>query len=196
MIHTILLGHKIRAKTQFVAMEKYVQSIIDEHPKKHVVFIDHKKKVMPQKYREGQVEYFGKKGMCVLGAMLISHAERDSKWGFEYTFYDMIIKGYLDQDVLQVAAVLTKVLLPQLKKDKPLLEELIIISDNASCLASQDHIVPIHHWNRNKNNGFKVISWLFPEAQTDKNRLDTHFSFSSLQIRKYLEDGNDVSHED
>jgi hypothetical protein len=33
---------------------------------------------------------------------------------------------------------------------------------------------------------------MFSEAQTGKNMLDTHFSYVSMLLRKYVDSGNDI----
>lgn len=67
------------------------------HFKRLVVVLDHEKKVLPQKYKEGSIEFFQKKGMCIFEAVVILYEERNNMPSFMYTFYDMIVEGYLDQ---------------------------------------------------------------------------------------------------
>eukprot|EP00957_Ditylum_brightwellii_P007135 542022-Ditylum_brightwellii.AAC.1 len=69
---------------------------------KVLMVIDHKQKVLQIKYREGQVEYYGEKGLSVLGAMIVTWKTN----GFKYTFIDCVFKGYTGQDNIQVAAAL------------------------------------------------------------------------------------------
>ena len=54
------------------------------------------------KYREGQVEYYGKKGMSLLGAMEVqwvthTNAAGETVGGFQYKFTNYIFKGYAGQ---------------------------------------------------------------------------------------------------
>ena len=80
---------------------------------------------------------------------------------------------------MQVLAVLNAVL-KQVKIDFSELEETMIGSDNASCIASHDSIPFMHHLNQNLNN-VNVRNWACTKARTGKNRLDSHFSFASLK---------------
>ena len=82
--------------------------------------MDHKQKILQMKYREGQVEYYGKKGMSMLGTMIVQWVTRTIKvkedgvevqkevGGFQYKFVDYIFKGYAGQDHTQVAAAIQK----------------------------------------------------------------------------------------
>eukprot|EP00957_Ditylum_brightwellii_P103114 7858663-Ditylum_brightwellii.AAC.1 len=51
-----------------------------------LMVIDHKQKVLQMKYREGQVEYCGKRGMSVFGAMIVTWKTN----GFECKFIDCV----------------------------------------------------------------------------------------------------------
>jgi hypothetical protein len=159
---------------------------------KALLVIDHKQKVLPMSYREGQVEYFGKRGMSLLGAMLVRRVVRDGKVGLEYVFFDCIVERYSSQDNMQVLGVLTS-LLPKIKQLYPEITEISIQSDNASCLASHDNIAYIHHLNKTLEGlGMTVVQWIYNEAQTGKGRLDTHFSFVNIIFRSYIESENNI----
>lgn len=65
-------GHIVRERHQ----KRDIAAIhegLSLHPEESVVVIDHKQKVLPMKYREGQSNYFGKKGMSVLGIDLTNY---------------------------------------------------------------------------------------------------------------------------
>ena len=57
-------------------------------------------------YQEGQVYYFGKRGMSLLGIMEIRWKVGGEFSGFEYLVVDYVIKGYSDQDHVQVVSVI------------------------------------------------------------------------------------------
>jgi hypothetical protein len=81
------------------------------------------------------------------------------------------------------------------KKDFPQIEEVMIGSDNASCLASQDSIPFVHDGNALQTNSLQITNWVYTEACTGKNKLDTYFSYVNLQLAGYLTDGNDIKTE-
>ena len=86
----------------------------------------------------------------MLGFMLIQGVERIVKdeivQGLTYNFYDVVVDKYSSQDNVQVLAIL-QAMIVQIKEDFPEITELTLGSDNASCLASYDNIIFIHHLN-------------------------------------------------
>ena len=102
----------------------------------------------------------------------------------------MVVDKYSSQDNVQVLAIVTA-LLKLLNVDFPELANIMIGSDNASCLASHDIIAYIHYLNK-EIQGIKVSKWIYTEACTGKNRLDTHFSYVNLRLKAYVLDGGDV----
>jgi hypothetical protein len=184
------MAHRLRAKVQFAAIKK-IRSELSTH--NALLVMDHKQKVLPQAYREGQVEYFGKRGMSLLGAMLVRKVIRDDGEAcLEYHFFDIAVERYSSQDNMQVLGILTS-LLPFIKEQFPGIAEITIQSDNASCLASHDNIPYIHHLNKELALlGLTVAVWIYTEAGTGKGRLDTHFSFVNIVFRSYIEGGDDI----
>ena len=73
------MGHKVWAFAQFHEIEKMHNNLGDGQV---IVTLDHKQKTLTMKYREGQVEYFGKQGMSLLGAMVAMRTyQKDKKTG-------------------------------------------------------------------------------------------------------------------
>eukprot|EP00957_Ditylum_brightwellii_P055068 4173980-Ditylum_brightwellii.AAC.1 len=132
------------------------------------------------KYHEGQVEYYRKKGMSVLGAM-------------EYKFVNCIFKGYAGQDNVQVALAL-EIMVQDTKRKHPGIKEIVLQSNNATCFASQDHIPFLFHTNaESHNNGNPIVTkWIYTKTQTGRGHLATHFSYLNLILKSFVEDGNGV----
>jgi hypothetical protein len=61
-------AHKVRAKAQFAKIDKIYQLFTESRTG---LRFDHKQKVLPMHHKEGQIEYFGKRGMSLLGRMLM-----------------------------------------------------------------------------------------------------------------------------
>ena len=188
------MGHRLRARVQFHAIRKIKQGLRN-NPSKALIVTDHKQKILQMKYREGQVEYYGKKGMSLLGTMLVQWSAE--KNGFVYRFDNIAFKGYAGQDNVQVAAAVKQVI-EQVKTNYPEIREIIVQSDNATCFASQELIPFIYHLNaKSRTTGAPIISkWIYTEAQTGRGRLDTHFLYMNLVLKAFVEDGNDVILED
>ena len=145
--------------------------------------IDHKQKILPMMLREGMIQYFGKRGISLLGAMLVRKVVRDGNAGFEYVFYDTLVKHYNTQDTTQVSDAFD-ILVERIKADFPELTDIIVQSENASCLASHNKIPYVHFANKSTGkygiNGVLVKIWLHTEAQTGRGRLDTHLSYVNI----------------
>lgn len=184
------MAHGVRAKVQFAAI-KETKEKMKVDPNTILIVIDHKQKILPLKYREGQAEYFGKKGMSLLGAMIVRWVETEDCKGYEYRFSDYVFKGYAGQDNTQVAAAI-EVIVNQVHKTYPYVKQIVLQSDNATCFASQELIPFIYHLNREleEKTGPLICKWLFTEAQTGRGRLDTHFSYINVKLKSYVEDDN------
>ena len=158
--------------------------------------MDHKQKVQNMKYREGQVEYYGKKGMSVLGTMVVQWVTKDDdkEMGFQYSIMDYIISGYTGQDNVQVCAIL-QLLCSSVQKMHPDVNEICLQSDNATWFSSQEMIPFIHHLNA-EHPSVTINKCIFTEAQTGCGILDTHFSYVNIVLKSYVEDGNDIDMEE
>ena len=67
---------------------------------------NHKQNVFHVRYRQGLVDYYGRKGMSFLGFMDIWWKVDGKVSEFEYSFFDYVIKRYSGPDHIQVAAVI------------------------------------------------------------------------------------------
>ena len=97
-------------------------------------------------YQEGQVDYYGKKGLSLLGIMDMRCKIDREVSGFEYSFVDDLIKGYSGRDHVQVAAVI-QLVVGKVQNRHPSAKKFIIQSDNASGFASQEIILFIFNMN-------------------------------------------------
>ena len=121
--------------------------------------------------------------MSLLGMMMIRWNIADDKIGYEYSFHDYVVKGYISQDHVQVGAIIQ--LASRITNDNGLeIQNIMIQSDNASGISSINLIPFIYEMNSyNKRKKLPVISrWIFTEAQTGKSKLDAHFSFLNIKI--------------
>lgn len=186
------MAHRLRAKVQFVAIDKEKESLKNDPT---ILY---------------QVEYYGRTGMRDLGAMIMQWDVRKVKQksangttiekevgGFEYSFLNLLFKDYTGQDHVQVSSAIEKIV-SYVNEKYPEVKEIIIQSDNATCFASQEHIPFIYHMNKEfRTKNMPIISkWIFTEAQAGRGRLDTHFSYVNTVFKSLVEDGNDILTED
>ena len=189
------LAHQVRAYAQFSKLKEETSRFTN---KRCGLVFDHKQKILPFRFREGQVEYFGKRGMSLLGFMLIRRVRNTVKGveveGLSYQFYDVVVENYSSQDNVQVLSILDAIV-DQIHEDFPEIDELMLGSDNASCLASHDNIPYIHYRNLRKQY-IKIRNWIYTEACTGKGRIDTHFAFIALILKSFVLKGNDICTEE
>lgn len=190
------MSHRMRAKIQFTAINKVYAELNSNNA---LLVFDHKQKVLPRQHREGQVDYFGKRGMSLIGCMLVKRIEKEMRgeklFGLEYQYIDCMMQQYSAQDSVQVLACI-QVVIKFVKEKYPNIISLTLQSDNASCFASHDNIPYLYHLNKEMkeemNMNISVDRWIYTEAQTGKGKLDTHFSFVNVLFDSYVEDGNDI----
>lgn len=189
------LAHRLRAKVQFYAIALQKMWLKTNPKTKLLIVLDHKQKVLPMKHRESQVEYYGKQGMSLLGAMHVRWIVEDDDDGFQYTFTDYFIKGYSAQDNVQVCGCI-QTMVRNIHELNPEKKEICFQSDNATCFASQELIPFVFHLNDEMHGKIRVVKWIYTEAQTGRGRLDTHFSYVNVILRSYVEDRFDTAIED
>jgi hypothetical protein len=193
------MGHRVRAYAQFHEIKLLYQRLSKEEV---LIIIDHKQKILGMKFREGQVEYFGKQGMSLLGAMMVQRiwiADKNNvvRPGLRRIHFDLIFDQYKSQDSRQVLGALQE-LFHYIKLKYPDIKKAHLLSDNASCFASHDCIPFMYHLNKKfegEGLGFRLERWLFTEACTGKDEEDTHFSFVSTMLNGYMLDGHDINTE-
>ena len=138
-------SHCLCVNVQFSAIEKIMQSMkID--PYIICMVPDHKQKNLQMRYREVQVDYYGKKGMSLLGFMEIMWKVDGEVIGFEYSLVDYAIKGYSGQDNAQVAAVI-QLALDIVQDRHPAAQKFIIQSDNTSAFLTRINYVDFQYEN-------------------------------------------------
>jgi len=146
-----------------------------------LVTLDHKQKIEAVNFNESSEEYYGKKGISLLGFVL---RWRDSSGGCIETHFIDAVSCNSKQDALQVQNILSKVL-PMVKTIIPAAQKAILLSDHGPSFTSKDNIKFVHHYNKSEVNDIKVVRWLFFEAQCGKTILDCHFSFVGISVRRF-----------
>ena len=189
------MSHRLRAKVQFAAIKTIYQDLTSN---RCLLVFDHKQKVLPRQFREGQVDYFGKRGMSLLGAMFVRRVDRKIKdeivSGLEYRYIDCVMEHYSAQDSVQVLSTI-KLVIEYLRITYPCINSITLQSDNASCFATHDNIPFVYHLNKDmarNNYHIRIDRWIYTEAQTGKGRLDTHFSYVNTVFDSFVADGNDI----
>ena len=98
-------SYRLRVNIQFNTMKLIVKGLKNDISSV-ILVIDHKQKIEPVRYRESQVEYYGKKGMILLGMTTIRWKIGDNEAGYEYSCHDYVVKEYKSQNHIQVGAMI------------------------------------------------------------------------------------------
>ncbi|KAK3731369.1 hypothetical protein QZH41_019552, partial [Actinostola sp. cb2023] len=139
-------------------------------------------KFLPQKYRESQADWFGKRGI----SWHISVVHRGaSQW---QAFVHLIQS--CSQDSSSVVFIMQDVL-SALKKEHPEIKTAYIRQDNAGCYHSSGTILACPEIA--KSTGIKIARIDFSDPQGGKGAADRLAATCKCHIRTYINEGNDVS---
>lgn len=174
--------HEVRGAHQEMDLLKVKEETRND-ARQIVLVCDHKKKILPLFFREGQNQFFGKTGYSLLGIMAIYQGK--------IHFYDIVVEGYSNQDATQVQGLVC-ILKEIVKKDYPSVVNIVLQTDNASAFSSAEHIRTIFQLNERLKLLPIVQRWINTEAQKGKTKLDTHFSYVGKQFEKYVGSGRDM----
>lgn len=196
----LFLGHQVRCHVQEKRIHNVFQEVVAGPEMTHaVVLLDFKMKFEPIFFREKSSEFFGKKGISWHGAVVFHMAARDDIENIEYisdmsslaTLYiDHIVGNQTTQDAVAVCSILEAVL-HRAKTELPLLSEVWLLSDNASCY--QNNMLPVIAPFIADAAGLNLRGILHSETQRGKSLVDAHFAVAMRHVNKYCnEQGLDV----
>ncbi len=129
-----LMRSVVQDKTRVQALNEWIK---DSDKTAAYIHMDWAMKWIPQGYREGQVSFFGKKGLpWHIGCVIRRNEGQLEKVNFLH-FFDSAL-----QDAEAVAAITDDILL-NLKKVHPDIQEAYVRSDNAGCYHSAPAITSL-----------------------------------------------------
>jgi hypothetical protein len=154
-------------------------------PGEGMVVMDHKQKILATRQNEAQCDYYGKRGMSMLGAMLVVRVMNiKGESEFLYHFIDVVMKNVTSQKAVNLYPGI-ECILHEVKTTHNV-SSVYIVSDNAGAFSAFAHIPFVHSLNQQPNKYPFTKMWLFSEAQCGKSMLDTHFSFVNIQLKRAL----------
>ncbi|XP_076090297.1 uncharacterized protein LOC143062512 [Mytilus galloprovincialis] len=173
-------SHDIRSRNQEQARSDIVQQMTNEDA---LITCDWAMKFLPRKYREGQVDWFAKRGInWHIAVTLLKEGSN-----FSSLTHVHIFESPVSQDVSITSQILIDVA-RDILHHKPGLKKINFFSDNAGCYKSSSTILMLH--NELSNN---IASYNFCEAQNGKGPCDRRASHIKSIIRRYINQGNDVT---
>ena len=127
---------------------------------------DWAQKVIPSMFREGQRDYFGKKGMSVHVDVLLTKAVTSSEL-MKSVYFTTIYR--CDQDIIDTLCVAEHVL-KEIQMDHPNIKQLFRKTDNAGCYSGNS--VAEIECSVCKQNGFTLLQHDYNEPQKGKDQAD------------------------
>ena len=132
-------GNKVRGKAQDLAIKEIVNQATSPNSNTALVVFNQKNKIFPLRYREGQTEFFGKRGFSLLGLVVLFLNTKK--------IYDIVAQGYFAQDSSQIQAILS-ISRELIFEDYRLTFNAILRSDNEPAYSYPDNIRYIYKLNK------------------------------------------------
>ena len=175
------IKHQVRDSQQSKAKSSAFQSLDSNTG---LWLKDYAQKVLPDKHREGQKDYFGKKGMTVhIDVLFVKRLTTIIK----HVYYTVVYR--CDQNMEDTFCISENVL-KEIKKDVPEIDTLFIKSDNAGCYHG-NYSAEINHLICKREN-IKLLMYDFNEPSKGKDQCDREAASAKSLLRAYIEAGNDI----
>ncbi|CAC5365693.1 unnamed protein product [Mytilus coruscus] len=174
-------SHILRARNQEAA-----KSFLFNYMKEDEIFVvfDWAMKYLPRKYREDQLDWFGKRGISWhISVYFRRNAEELQSLTFVHIFDSQI-----SQDSKTTSATICDVL-NNVLKNNPEVKSVHLWSDNAACYKCADTFINI---NNNKSSKGHIASYNFCEAKDGKGACDIAAATFKSGIKRFVNQGNDV----
>lgn len=168
-------SHILRSKNQEKARQQIVTSLVENEA---FIVSDWAMKFLPRKFREGQTDWFGKRGIN----WHITFTVLKTGDNINHLTHVHIFNEPTSQDAATTAAILIDVV-----KSIPEATKVNFWSDNAGCYKSTLTLTLLHQVLGNK-----VQSYNFCEAQDGKGPCDRKSSHIKAAIKRYVNEGNNV----
>ncbi|XP_076106707.1 uncharacterized protein LOC143075235 [Mytilus galloprovincialis] len=173
-------SHAMRARNQEGAKQDLLKNLNENQA---LITCDWAMKFLPRKFREGQSDWFGKRGI---------------NWHISVTLYKQgeelktithvhIFSSQISQDGSVTASVLCDVV-HDLTKQVPNIQEVNFFSDNAGCYKNTMMMVALKDELEDK-----LKTYNFSEAQDGKGPCDRRASHIKACVRRYINEGHDVT---
>ncbi|XP_063397325.1 uncharacterized protein LOC134681606 [Mytilus trossulus] len=171
--------HIVRSKNQLRAKNHVISSLDGS---KAIVMLDWAMKFLPQKFREGQTDWFGKRGVNWHIAVCLINGES----GLQAMTDVHLFPSPVAQDAFTTASILCDIV-SDLSTLKPEIKDVSFWSDNAGCYKSTLTLAMIY-----ANLGPILSSYNFSEAQDGKGACDRKASHIKAEIKRYVNEGHNV----
>lgn len=174
--------HILRSANQDQARTD-VLDLLDE--KSVLIVNDWAMKFLPRKYRESQTDWFGKRGISWHISVIYRRIKGQLQWQGLVHIIQSCSQGspavvYIMEDVLKT-----------IKKDHPEVSTAYFRQDNAGCYHSNETITSCSVISQ--SSGLNIARIDFSDPQGGKGAADRLAATCKAHIRRYVNEGNDVT---
>ena len=176
-------AHQLRSVQQDKARTEVLEQL-DENAV--LITQDWAMKFLPQKYRETQSEWFGKRGISWHISVVVRRLA-DGKLQHQAFVH---VAENCSQDANAVIAMIRHTL-QELKKEHPSISLAFLRQDNAGCYHNGNMLVACHLMG--EATGIKVKRIDFSDPQGGKGPCDRKAATIKAHVRRYINEGHDVT---
>ncbi|KAK6173861.1 hypothetical protein SNE40_017244 [Patella caerulea] len=181
-----LQSHIVRKKNQ----ERSKSDVLEElGPYETHITMDWAMKFLPNKFRESQQDWFGKKGISWHVTAAVTKSAEDT---FEIHCFVHLV-DQCTQNWFAVLSVLEASMM-EIKKRLPHIDSAYLRSDNAGCYHCAPLILAIP--SLSEQTGITVKQYNFSEAQAGKDLCDRKIAPMKSHMQRYVNEGHDVTSAD
>ncbi|VDI78120.1 Hypothetical predicted protein [Mytilus galloprovincialis] len=174
-------GHILRSRNQEEA-RRHTLGIIEEK-KDVMITIDWAMKFLPRKFREGQTDWFAKRGINWHISVSLMKGPSDT---YQSITHVHVFSSTVAQDSSVTSSIISDVVQDLIQMNQGL-SNVHLFSDNAGCYKSTTTIAALH-----KTLKGTIKTYNFCEAQDGKGPCDRRASHLKSIIIRYVNEGNDV----
>ena len=173
------IGHEIRYHVQ----NKYYEESLEKlKANETIVLIDYKMKFQMTNHFETKSEFFGKRGVSILGVMFIFLSERKEMKSF---YYDLVTDESIKQDWWMSASAL-EVGIKEFSRNYPNISKIKFFSDCGGHFLTTPFLFSLP----NICKPLEVSSYTFFEAGEGKSAIDHHFAWLTNTWKSFLANEN------
>ena len=178
------IAHLVRGKYQ---RQQFLKAINESRPGHAIVVCDYMMKLLLQKFREPQKDWYAKKGVSVHGCMFFFRCGTSSDIQIE--IHDLFSNGDCTQNWFFSASAL-EASFNNFQARHPEINVLSIWSDNGP----HYHNTSLLLWLMRIHEicPVKIDKYSFFEAQKGKTALDAHFATFKFVLKAWMKRGNDI----
>lgn len=178
--------HLLRAVNQDISRQDALEKWLKDS-RKLFITQDFAMKFLPRRFKETQMEWFGKRGISWHISYCVRKLPQQDE--YEVTVYSHIFCQTISQNSEVVAAVMRHTLEEEKKKNQEI-NEAYYRSDCAGAYASGDVLIPIRQMKA--LTGVAVSRYDFSEPQAGKGSCDRSSAHQKSHVNRYLNEGHDV----